>query len=324
MRSLLLLLLLVAPAWAQPTDCPGKPGAPVEVRVGLFVLDFNWIHSNDQSYSMIGYLVYRWKDPRLAHKGPAHRLGRDKIWFPLLDVANAQDFAKVSEEPVTVESDGSCSTSTRFKAVLNCPFDLQSFPFDSTDLLFEVQSLLEPYDRLHIITDGDLSRFAASEFEGEWEITEKGFTGNDMQTPNYGGGTPRFAIGRFSMPATRRWQYYLWIYFIPLFLVIATTWTVFWTNPPNIQVTTTALLGAIMHRIAVGQVLPRLHLLTYADGFFLVNLFWILASNVGVCLVLRLDEQKSPRRDTLRRLFSIALPVSYILMQFVLYKMLLG
>ncbi len=319
MKTLLLLLLLLAPGWAQPTDCPGKPGAPVEVRVGLYVLDFNFIRSNDQNYSMIGYLTYRWKDPRLAHKGPSYRMGRDRLWFPLLDVANASEFVKFTEGPVDVQPDGSCRSWTRFKAVLNCAFDLQSFPFDCVDLLFEVQSMQEPYDTLRLITDGELSRFAASEFEGEWEIDEKGFQGNDTSTS-----TPvPYAVGRFVIPATRHWQYYLWIYFIPLFLVLATTWTVFWTNPPNIQVTTTALLGAIMHRIAVGSALPRLHLLTYADAFFLVSLFFILASNVGVSLVLRLDEQRSPRRDTLRRFFSISLPVCYVLAQLALYHLLI-
>jgi len=313
-----MLLLLLLPVAAQPTDCPGKPGAPVEVKVGLYVLDFNYIRSNDQSYSIIGYLTFRWKDPRLAHQGPVQRLGRDEVWFPLVDVANASDFVKFTEGQVDVQPDGSCRSWTRFKAVLNCPFDLQSFPFDSTDLLFEVQAMQEPYDTLKLITDGELSNFAASEFEGEWEIHEKGFQGNDLSTS-----TPvPYAVGRFLMPATRYWQYYVWIYFIPLFLVLATTWTVFWTNPPNIQVTTTALLGAIMHRIAVGAVLPRIHLLTYADGFFLVSLFWILASNVGVSLILRLDEQKDARkRDILRRVCSILLPISYLIAQAILYQL---
>src|SRR5687768_10539406 len=105
---LLLLLLLLVPAWAQPTDCPGKPGAPVEVRVGLYVLDFNYIRSNEQTYSIIGYLTFRWKDPRLAHAGPMRRMARDKVWFPLLDVANASDLSKFAEAPVDVQPDGSC------------------------------------------------------------------------------------------------------------------------------------------------------------------------------------------------------------------------
>src|SRR5690349_8122247 len=49
--------------WAYP---PVRDARPVEVTVGLYVLDFARVTAREESFDLTGYLELSWRDPRLA------------------------------------------------------------------------------------------------------------------------------------------------------------------------------------------------------------------------------------------------------------------
>ncbi len=66
----------------------------------------------------------------------------------------------------------------------------------------------------------------------------------------------------FSFEATRRAGYFIGKVIVPLFMIVAMSWVVFWIDPresgTQISVAITAMLTVMAYRFAVGTNLPKL------------------------------------------------------------------
>jgi hypothetical protein len=75
---------------------------------------------------------------------------------------------------------------------------------------------------------------------------------------------------------------------IPLVLIVAMSWCVFWIDPKEagsqISVAITAMLTLIAYRFAVGSDLPAISYLTRLDYFILASTFLVYASLVEVII----------------------------------------
>src|SRR5262245_18248341 len=92
------------PAAAPEEQTEAPEPRPVEIRLGLTIVDFARINNRDETYDVHGYLEMKWKDPRLARKPRAplkhpaqvwRRLhpSRD-LWVPKLSFLNSLEETK--------------------------------------------------------------------------------------------------------------------------------------------------------------------------------------------------------------------------------------
>ncbi len=77
----------------------------------------------------------------------------------------------------------------------------------------------------------------------------------------------------FKVPVQRRIGFYTMKTFLPLTLIVCMSWAVFWIKPgllpPQIGVSTSAILTLIAFQFSLGYLLPRLSYLTRADRFLI-------------------------------------------------------
>jgi hypothetical protein len=103
-----------------------------------------------------------------------------------------------------------------------------------------------------------------------------------------------------SFEGRRHVRHYVVKVIIPLVLIVAMSWVVFWIDPlqtaSQISVAVTTMLTLIAYRFAVGSELPNIHYLTRMDEFLLGSTVLVFASLLEVVVTSSLAS-----RDQLER-----------------------
>ena len=285
-----LIIQLTGIAWAQEQ--------PIPVKVGFRIMDLNEINTENETFSFNGELYLSWPESQ-----------RPKGWTPAFHFVNAQDMHYFYESLQAADSQGYVHQKKVFRAVLNTEFTFQSFPFDSSTLKVYLESA-NRHDNIRMLVDTEALAIDDLAFEPAWDLHT--LSAQVIETADVRGlnMVERLMV---ELPMSRYAHYHLWSYFIPLLLISATSWTVFWFHPPNIQVTVISMLGLIAYNMAFARQLPQLSYLNLANAFFLLCLVCIFIANIGVSLVLALDKPESlTRSHKIRRSFAIFLPLFQI------------
>ena len=258
---------------------PGDGGPPTVISVGVWLMDVTEIDDVSQRVSA-DLLVYQsWVDSRLEGLVGC-RFGLDQVWSPQLAFLNSGRVFPSVPDRVSVGSGGKVQYVQRYQGSLSFPHRLDDFPFDR----HVIRISLVPVEYL----DHEVTLAVGEKTTGR----EQAFT-----IPDWSFYTPKAQIGtlpnpqtrvtasqyNFNLPAERRSNYYVWKIIIPLVLIVAMSWTVFWINPaqfgPQIGMSATSMLTLIAFQFASGNILPRLNYFTVLDEF-------IISSTIIVFLAL--------------------------------------
>ncbi len=110
--------------------------------------------------------------------------------------------------------------------------------------------------------------------------------GNDLSLPGFS----------FSLKAERRVEYFIVKIILPLILIVAMSWIVFWIDPKEsaiqISVAIRTMLTLIAYRFAVGAELPKVSYLTRLDFFILSATVLVFASLVEVIVTSTLAQRE--------------------------------
>jgi len=290
MRALVLLIVLVAttapaaastpplaPTYALPPGNPLKvrPNAdqPTEVTLGIYLLNISHISEQDETLDVDGFIFLRWKDPRLAFD-PA-RVGAstrtyspDDIWRPRVELVNARGDRTQTLVELLGLPDGEVRYAERFSATVLSPMHQRSFPFDSAVFTIAVESFRADARKLVFRVGQDLMGRSPDISTNEWSLKEMTATVVRRSFPPEGQEFSRFLV---RLSADRKYEFYVWKVILPLIVIVAMSWSVFWVDPSDLntqmQVSITSMLAAIAFNFAIGNSLPSLAYLTWIDAF---------------------------------------------------------
>ena len=334
--GLCLMLLGVASmgaAWSQcevPTEWmatrPDPTGQPTEVTVGVYLVDLQAIKDSEQSFLADIFFTASWSDPRLVSGEDAGslagcRLDLNAVWNPLLIIVNERSVRRLLDEAVTVEADGTIEYQQRLQGEFTTPLKLQDFPFDEHELSFELVSrgFFPEEVRFIPLKGGDL---LAELTITDWQVG-KGYAvveGRYIEARDW-----TIAGVNFRVPVKRRVGFYAMKTFLPLTLIVCMSWAVFWIKPgllpPQIGVSTSAILTLIAFQFSLGYMLPRLSYLTRADRFLIGStLLVFLAFGEALrtsYLANRDQEERALRIDRISRILFPSLFVLLLIVSFV-------
>ena len=109
-----------------------------------------------------------------------------------------------------------------------------------------------------------------------------------------GGTTERITQVRMTIDVMRRYGFYIWKVFLPLLVMVAVSWTVYWMNLEDfgnqILVAITTILTVIAFAFSIEASLPRVPYVTYIDAFLLCCYFFVFVTvlePMAVNIVLR-------------------------------------
>jgi hypothetical protein len=272
---------------------------PTKVEIQIFLSDVDSIDGAQQSFEANVFYRLRWVDRRLAHDDP-NGISRpiNEIWSPRLRLLNRQRIWSSTPEIVEISSDGSVVYNQHIWGSFSQPLELKNFPFDRQVFSIKFLSGLEEGE-VEFVIDPD-SQIARKFSLPDWRVTDWEVVANPFEI--FPGGK-EFAAVSISFEASRLYGYFLGKVVIPLVLIVAMSWIVFWIDPlessSQISVAITAMLTLIAYRFAVGTSLPNVDYMTRLDLFILGATVLVFASLVQVVVTSHLA--KAERIDKARR-----------------------
>jgi len=275
--------LLVAAAFVFPfggvaraASVPPPPGSgPVRVQIGMYLRNLAHLDEHEESVGVVGEIYAKWKDARLAYTpaGPGehdHMVDPEKIWTPLVEVANAKSPHETGELFVTVAPDGTVKYAERFAADASVTLGLRRFPFDTQALDVVLQSFVYDTSRVVFVPDNHLTGHSTDAYAplAEWKVL-----GSSSRTAvgRFGPNGQDFSRFIFTLHLKRHAGFYTWKIFLPLLLITALAWSGLWMSfaefESQIAVGITSLLSAVAYSFVINTDLPKVAYVTFTDGF---------------------------------------------------------
>ncbi len=281
--TLLLVVFSTTPAGSAEMSRP--PNGPLKVYVTIFIIDVDDISGANQSFDANVHIQYRWRDQRLAHKGPKSNVRAiDEIWNPKIQIINQQKIWLTLPDVVKISPEGEVFYHQRAWGSFSQPLKLKDFPFDRQVFSIQLATIDYTPAEIELVRDKNEESGMAQELSvADWEIIgykaePKPYKPSPATNPMAG-----FA---FSFEAERKAGYFIIKVIIPLILIVAMSWVVFWIDPiesgTQISVAITTMLTLIAYRFAIDTDLPKVSYLTRMDFFILLSTVLVYASLIEV------------------------------------------
>jgi hypothetical protein len=292
-----LVLLAAGSSSAEVGATQTEPG-PTVVWVKAFLVDVDDISSVRQNFSASLYLEYRWREPSLAHEGPRSRaILPSESRYPEFKVVNSQRVLDSFEGRIQVSPDGELTLRQRLWGRFAQPLDLDDFPFDRHTFRIQISAVTSPAELRFAPDPEKPSGMSELLSVADWELTDFRSESRPYEAIP---GEPALPGLLISFEGRRHVRHYVVKVIIPLVLIVAMSWVVFWIDPlqtaSQISVAVTTMLTLIAYRFAVGSELPNIHYLTRMDEFLLGSTVLVFASLLEVVVTSSLAS-----RDQLER-----------------------
>ena len=273
MAAWLLCLLIPASLEAQGNSLQTR-----DVEVRIYLIDIEGIDTVSQNFTANLTLVFRWKDPSLAHAGPGSiSMPLDNIWFPRIQILNQQRLVSTLPRVAEIHPDGEVVHRRRYWGGISQPLDLQAFPFDSQQLQVKLANVGFGGELVNLVPSTE-SGISSNLTIPDWDVTGWDFVTKDV---TFDDGSNSLKGMVLSVDVKRDSSFFKYKVIFPLVLIVMMSWMVFWIDPAlvasQISLSVTAMLTMIAYRFALAGLIPRLGFLTVLDHF-------VLASTVVVFL----------------------------------------
>jgi hypothetical protein len=283
---------------------PNAGGQPIQVTVGIYMFDLTEINDVRQNLTGDFAVVLRWVDPRLSHMEGCE-IQTDNVWSPGLVFLNSG--RKFTGRPkMSIGPGGQVKYVQRYSGTFATYHKLNDFPFDKQSFRISLFSLGWWEEDVMLIVDEKVTGRHKRLDISDWIIK-----GVEATIGRYYDTSHEKFISRydFNISAERIKAYYLWKVILPLCLIVAMSWCVFWINPaqygPQIGLSATSMLTLIAFIFATTNMVPRLGYLTLLDRFIVFSTILVFLALVEslttVYLVSKEKKELALRIDNMSR-----------------------
>ncbi len=300
------------------------PSRPTEVHAGLFVEDLRDIDAVQSSYRFRGVVSVSWCDPRLAFDAAAAGtsekvyVGADvdaltqTMWWTQAFPVNQVEEPRITELVMRIRSDGMVSRDLNASMRLATHFDLKRFPFDRQQLIVAVESFTWSADELVFVADATTTGFNENFVMPEWDIL--GVSSREERVDVIRGSQP-FSRLILTIDVERKAGFYYWKVLLPLLLIVALSWSVFWMVGERfgirVRMSATGILTVVAFQFVVSQNLPRVGYLTLMDKIMVISFVVLAITVLQSYFVSRYDEEARDQALRVDRAARWIFPVGY-------------
>ena len=287
---------------------PPNPSGPTLVGVGFFVNDIRGIDPVRDEFQFRGYVQVLWCDPRLAFDpegtgqkelvftGDRVEQEFKRMWFASGYPVNKVGEVSFSERVLRIRHDGTVEQSINLSLSLATHYDLRRFPLDRQTLELQVESYLWNRDQLQFVHDETISGFSDGIAIPEWDI--EAVNGHVSEFAVMRSDTP-FSRYILEIEITRKPGFYLWKVFLPLVVIVALSWSVFWMTDERFagrsRISATGVLTVVAYQFVFAENLPRVGYLTLLDQV-MIGSFGLLAVTVLESLLVDRANRQDPAK----------------------------
>jgi len=278
---------------------PDHDGKPVQVEVGIFIIDVIDVDEVTESFEADFLLNLKWQDPRLSEVAfgfslEDYKLSLSDIWHPSIHPINRRGLTREQVRDVDIDPEGTVRFSERIYGEFSSPLDLVEFPFDDQQLKIQLASFeYGPEDVIFIVDSAKTGR-SDEILLGGWDIIKNASNVDVNPMSGVVGAHTRIV---HTIVISRHVGYYVWKFIVPLCLIILMAWSVFWLDPKiyvvsQIGVATASVFALIAFLLSLRQMLPRVSYLTRADELVLGATILVFLAMAEVIVTSRLAHKE--------------------------------
>jgi hypothetical protein len=276
--GLALFLATHSPTFAD-VGRPDHDVGPTNVEVFAAVLDINEISDAEQKFEANFLYILNWFDPRLAHDQDRKSLPLNDVWHPRLQILNQQRITSTFPKVVSISPEGQVTYRQRVWGIFSQPLYLRDFPFDHQDFAIRLFTADYTEDEVELVIHPK-SQIAEELSLPDWNIVSWNVDATTYKPlPDV---ALELAAVVFSFRAERRGQYFIYQIILPLVLIVAMSWIVFWIDPKEsgsqYSVSITTMLTLIAYRFAIAKDMPNVDYMTRLDVFILGSTVMVFAT----------------------------------------------
>ncbi len=299
---------------------------PIKVSVGLYLSNLADINQVSETFDAAGYLMYSWRDPRLAYKPQPNETSRtsslDKIWHPAMEMVNFKSSTN-SDTFVDIAPDGTVQAQERFAKTLSSGLSLQKFPFDRQSLQVVIESLRYDDRSVALIADSPKIGIGTDSFVSlsEWQLgTTTGSNSKSFFPPE----NQYYSRVTIQVHVTRNYGFYVLKVMMPLLLITIASWSVFWIDPQEfstqIGIAFTNLLTVVALLLVINDTLPHVGYLTLMDGFTMICFMTILVAILVLIIAHRSTTKENRHRaHKVQNLARSIVPIGFAISNLILF-----
>lgn len=311
-----------------------KTDGPLPVSVAIDINKIYNVNTIDQSYEIDGYLMMSWEDSRLSNvskeksdiywNSEAVELMEKNIWSPAYEFINMLEKEDGADLMIVVKPSGQVIYYERFKAKFHGDMDFKKFPYDNQNFDVLIESFI--YSNEEVVFT-NLALFPhINDIKKDKTLFHKWRTDNtatfveDIPYDHLDGlfgedeGKAEYSRAIFRINAQRMTGYYDWQVLLPLYLIIASAWTVFWlkSQGEQLSIAFTLMLTVVAFNFYTATLLPKLPYNTFIE--------WIIISgylSISITIVSVLGQRffllngRVKRKDYMKAL-RITFPIIYL------------
>ncbi|MFC1946728.1 hypothetical protein ACFLXY_02275 [Chloroflexota bacterium] len=286
-------------ARAHPADA--EESGPFIVFVDLAVLDIPEVDELAETFEIDAYLRLKWNDPSAydeigkemlpgstyhsASTGEAMETLENIGWFYIVEIANQVGERNTLLASLSITPEGEIEYMERLQVALRSEYILNRYPFDSQNLRIRIESFA--YDASKLIFKNDSiifyrtldSKDSRLVLE-EWVLPEDIWSAANVSHSTLMDNDWPYIEANIEIE--RKFGYHVWKIFLPLFLIISISWSVFWVGKENVgsrlSLSLISLLTVISFNFFVSTNLPKISYLTFMDYYVIgIYIFMTLA-----------------------------------------------
>lgn len=267
---------------------PDADAGPTKVTYGVWIGDVTKIDSVAQTFSANVMVLLRWHNSRLRHEGPdVKQFALADIWHPRLLLTNdTGDVSTSLPEIVDVTADGTALYRQRYLGTFSQALDLRRFPFDREKFGGRFVVLGARPEDVELAPDPQTAALGWRDGIAlnkkltmqDWRV----LSASTLTEPFSNAPGVLLASFGFQFEAQRNSQHFIIKVIVPLILIVAMSWAVFWIEPTDggsqYGIAVTAMLTLIAYRFAIDSEVPKLPYLTSLDAFVLMSTLLVFLS----------------------------------------------
>jgi hypothetical protein len=250
---------------------PDSSGPPTEVILGMRLMDLTDINDVNQTISVDVAAKMQWTDSRLAALDGCI-LPKDAVWFPELIMKNSGRIFERWPQTVSIEKGGKVTYLQRISGTFSSYHNLADFPFDNQSTELRFYSLHWSAKKLIFRNDEVFTGISPPLNISDWSVDNVKATVVEERFEALQQDRVVYAL---AISAKRDVGYYVWKILLPMGLIVAMSWCVFWIDPKQfgtqIGLSATSFLTMIAFIFATTNVLPRLGYVTTLDIYIAGN-----------------------------------------------------
>lgn len=307
---------------------------PILVNVGLEIISIPEINEPEEKFKLHGILHLKWNDilnrfdPEVTGCDPvvfeesAAAEALSSIWWPDPDFKDAIHRPELSNQMLTVFSNGDCHLQMLIQADIRYYPDLYRFPFDSQNL----SVIIEPFgfnsDEVVFIVDSAYTDINKKPLPVDWVFDSIKYEEKQIYEFHHSYKTSQI---NFSIITKRKGNFYIWRLLIPMILIVMVTWTVFWMVGEKlndrIKVIAIGLLSAVSFAHFLGNQMPEIPYLSFLDTVFISSLIIVFVSVIeSLFSYSYFKKNKIEKAHLLDKSFRFIMPVLYFLVLYIIYE----